>query len=97
MGISATPPCFLRDLSEELQQQMYSWGQDVERPTGNLLREQDFEWSPSKRVNGTSCYGLAWQGGHVELYTAALQWFRGLREFPGEVQRPKFYSEKVYA
>ena len=28
---------------------------------------------------------------------AALQWFRGLRDSPGEVKRPKFYIQGAHA
>jgi hypothetical protein len=75
MSASTIPPCFLRDLSEGLQQQMFFWGQDVQRPTGNFLKEQGFERGPSKGAKGTSCYRLPWQGGHVELYGACVGWY----------------------
>ena len=54
---------------------MFFWGQDVQRPTGNFLKEQGFERGPSKGAKGTSCYRLPWQGGHVELYGACVGWY----------------------
>lgn len=54
---------------------MFFWGQDVLRPTGNFLKEQGFERSPSKGSKGTSCYRLNWQGGHVELYGSCAGWY----------------------
>lgn len=73
--ISAIPSCLQRDLSNGLQQQMFFWGQDVLRPTGNFLKEQGFNRSQSKGSKGTSCYCLDWQNGHVELYGACAGWY----------------------
>lgn len=42
---------------------------------GNFLAEEGFERSPSKGLRGTSCYRLAWQEGHVELYGACAGWY----------------------
>ena len=75
MSISTIPSCFQRDLSDGLQQQMFFWGQDVLRPTGNFLGEQGFERSQSRGAKGTSCYRLEWQNGHVELYGACAGWY----------------------
>lgn len=66
---------FFRDLAEGIQQQMYFWGQDVLRPEGNFLVKTGFERSPSKGLKGTSCYRLAWQDGHIELYGACAGWY----------------------
>lgn len=75
MSASAISSCFQRDLSEGLQQQMFFWGQDVLRPTGNFLMEQGFARSPSRGLKGTSCYRLSWQDGAVELYGACAGWY----------------------
>lgn len=75
MSTSALSPCLRRDLSDGLQQQMFFWGQDVIRPTGNFLKEQGFQRSPSKGSKGTSCYRLPWQDGHIELYGACAGWY----------------------
>lgn len=75
MSSSALPSCFQRDLSDGLQQQMFFWGQDVLRPTGNFLREEGFKRSASRGSKGTSCYRLPWQNGHVELYGACAGWY----------------------
>ena len=75
MSSLAIPPCFPRDLSDGLQQQMFFWGQDVLRPTGNFFKDQGFERSPSKGLKGTSCYRLAWQNGHIELYGSCAGWY----------------------
>ncbi len=74
IALSGIPSCFQRDLAQGLQQQMFFWGQDVLRPTGNFLKEQGFQRSPSKGLQGTSCYRLAWQSGHIELYGACAGW-----------------------
>ena len=68
-------PYFLRDLAEGIQQQMFFWGQDVVRPSGNFLVEQGFERSPSLGAKGTSRYRLPWQGGHIELYGSCAGWY----------------------
>lgn len=66
---------FFRDLAEGIQQQMYFLGQDVIRPEGNFLVKEGFERSPSRGLKGTSCYRLAWQDGHIELYGACAGWY----------------------
>lgn len=76
MSGSLLPSCFQRDLTDGLQQQMFFWGQDVLRPTGNFFLQQGFEKSRSKGLKGTSCYRLEWQGGHIELYGACAGWYR---------------------
>ena len=75
MNASAIPSCFRRDLSDGLQQQMFFWGRDVLRPTGNFLTAQGFVRSPSPGLKGTSCYRLPWQGGLVELYGSCAGWY----------------------
>lgn len=68
-------PCFYRDLSEGIQQQMFFWGQDVVHPRGNFLVRQGFQRLPSKGLKGTSRYRLEWQDGHIELYGACAGWY----------------------
>ncbi|MGB2403447.1 MAG: hypothetical protein ACPIA7_08565 [Akkermansiaceae bacterium] len=72
---------FFRDLAEGMQQQMYFWGQDVLRAEGNFLVREGFERSRSEGLKGTSCYRLAWQNGHIELYGACAGWYGGGRGF----------------
>ena len=64
----------LRDLTAGLKQQMFFWGRDVVHPDGNLLVRQGFSKSPSAGLQGTSCYGLDWQGGRIELHGACAGW-----------------------
>lgn len=71
------PSCFHRDLAEGLQQQMFFWGLDVTLPTGNFLKEQGFQRTPSTGLKGTSCYRLPWRSGHIELYGACAGWYGG--------------------
>ncbi len=66
---------YFRDLADGIQQQMYFWGQDVLSPVGNFLVHEGFKRSPSKGLKGTSCYRLAWQDGHIELYGACAGWY----------------------
>ncbi|NJR41629.1 MAG: hypothetical protein HC767_02145 [Akkermansiaceae bacterium] len=65
----------LRDLSVGLKQQMFFWGRDVVSPRGNLLVEQGFEKTRSTGLQGTSCYGMDWQDGRVELHGACAGWY----------------------
>lgn len=65
----------LRDLTAGLKQQMFFWGKDVVHPDGNLLVRQGFTKSPSAGLQGTSCYGLDWQGGRIELHGACAGWY----------------------
>lgn len=65
----------LRDLTAGLKQQMFFWGKDVVHPDGNLLVRQGFSKSPSAGLQGTSCYGLDWQGGRIELHGACAGWY----------------------
>ena len=65
----------LRDLTKGLKQQMFFWGRDVVHPEGNLLVKQGFTKSPSAGLQGTSCYGLDWQGGRIELHGACVGWY----------------------
>lgn len=69
------PPSLQRDLSEGLQQQMFFWGQDILRPTGNFLIEQGFSRIATEASKVTSCYRLDWQNGHIELYGACAGWY----------------------
>ena len=68
-------PYFFRDLANGIQQQMYFWGQDVQRPEGNFLVKQGFERSPSLGLPGTSRYRLPWKGGTIELYGSCAGWY----------------------
>lgn len=58
----------LRDLASGFHQQMFFWGLDAGRSSGNLLVAQGFERRPSDGLRGTSCYRLPWRGGAVELH-----------------------------
>lgn len=64
-----------RDLAGGLRQQMVFWGRDVVHSRGNLLLAQGFEKSKSAGLQSSSCYGLDWQGGRVELHGACAGWF----------------------
>ncbi len=65
----------LRDLAAGLRQQMFFWGRDVVHPSGNLLLAQGFAKAKSAGLQGTSCYGLDWQGGRMELHGACAGWY----------------------
>ena len=73
----------LRRLPTEYQQvevkwdgsPVFFWGRDVVHPDGNLLVRQGFSKSPSAGLQGTSCYGLDWQGGRIELHGACAGWY----------------------
>lgn len=65
----------LRDLTAGLKQQMFYWGKDVVHPSGNLLVARGFTKTRSMGLQGTSCYGLAWQGGRIELHGACAGWY----------------------
>jgi hypothetical protein len=54
---------------------MVFWGRDVVHPRGNLLLEQGFGKSKSAGLQSSSCYGLGWQGGRIELHGACAGWF----------------------
>lgn len=69
------PSCAFRDFANGIQQQMFFWGQDVLHPSGNLLLKTGFKKSPSTGIKGTSCYKLAWQDGHIELYGSCAGWY----------------------
>lgn len=76
----AAPPAsrvsgLLRDLTCGLRQQMYFWGRDVKHPDGNLLLAAGLEKSRSRGLQGTSCYGMAWRGGLLELHGACAGWY----------------------
>ncbi|HEY1121020.1 MAG TPA: hypothetical protein VGE67_05450 [Haloferula sp.] len=64
-----------RDLAGGLRQQMVFWGRDVVHSRGNLLLAQGFEKSKSAGLQSSSCYGLGWEGGRVELHGACAGWF----------------------
>ena len=68
-------PYYLRDLADGIQQQMFFWGQDVQRPGGNFFVEQGFTRSPSTGLKGTHCYRREWQQGHIELYGSCAGWY----------------------
>ncbi len=65
----------MRDLAAGLRQQMFYWGQDVVHPSGNLLVAQGFVRKKLAGLQGTSCYGLEWQGGRIELHGACAGWY----------------------
>ena len=66
----------LRDLTAGLRQQMYFWGRDVIHPNGNLLMKRGLSKSNSSGLQGTSCYGVGWRGGWIELHGACAGWYR---------------------
>jgi len=79
-GVVSTLPAarlggLLRDLTAGLRQQMVFWGRDVVHPAGNLLLAQGFSKAQSAGLQGTSCYGLPWQGGRIELHGACAGWY----------------------
>ncbi len=65
----------MRDATAGLRQEMFFLGMDVVHPSGNLLVRGGFERSPSNGLQGTSCYGLPWQGGRIELHGACAGWY----------------------
>lgn len=54
---------------------MVFWGRDVVHERGNLLLAQGFAKSRSAGLQNSSCYGLDWQGGRIELHGASAGWF----------------------
>ncbi|WP_367873286.1 hypothetical protein [Luteolibacter sp. Populi] len=65
----------MRDLTAGLRQQMFFWGKDAVHPSGNLFQKHGFDRRPSPGLQGTSCYGLPWQAGHIELHGACAGWY----------------------
>lgn len=64
-----------RDLSAGFHQQMFFWGRDVIHSGGNIFLRSGFQKRPSDGLQGTSCYSLPWQGGHIELHGSHAGWF----------------------
>lgn len=64
----------LNDAAKGLAQQMVFWGQDVRHPSGNLLVKFGLKRAPSTGLTGTSCYGMPWEGGILELHGAVASW-----------------------
>jgi hypothetical protein len=65
----------LRDLAVGMKQQMFYLGRDVVHSRGNLLVKQGFEKTRSAGLQGTSCYGIDWQNGRIELHGACAGWY----------------------
>lgn len=65
----------MRDVTAGLKQEMFFLGRDVTHPSGNLLVRAGFERRPSGGLQGTSCYGLPWQDGRIELHGACAGWY----------------------
>jgi hypothetical protein len=81
-ALSTAPFCsvsrlngLLRDLRAGLGQQMFFWGKDVVHPSGNLFAGQGFTKSPSRGLQGTSCYGVEWQDGSIQLHGSCAGWY----------------------
>ncbi|MEM9480482.1 MAG: hypothetical protein AAGA58_12585, partial [Verrucomicrobiota bacterium] len=66
-----------RDLASGMHQQMFFWGRDAIHPSGNLFVQAGFEKRPSEGLQGTSCYRLPWQDGHIELHGSHAGWLSG--------------------
>lgn len=64
----------LRDLASGFTQQMFFWGMDAAAPAGNLFQKSGFKKSPSRGLQGTSCYSLPWKGGQIFLHGACVGW-----------------------
>ncbi|MFD2255210.1 hypothetical protein ACFSSA_00850 [Luteolibacter algae] len=68
-------PAIKRDLESALRQQMFYWGMDASFWSGNLFLEKGFSKSPSRGLQGTSCYSLPWKDGSIELHGACAGWY----------------------
>ncbi len=71
----ARSAALLRDLAVGLKQQMFFWGKDVLHPQGNLLVRNGFTKRASEGLQGTSCYGMDWRNGRIELHGACAGWY----------------------
>jgi hypothetical protein len=54
---------------------MVFWGRDVVHEHGNLLLAQGFTKARSAGLQSSSCYGLPWENGRIELHGASAGWF----------------------
>ena len=75
MSVASQPsPVTLNDAARGLSQQMVFWGHDVRHPDGNALVRFGMARCPSPGLTGTSCYGMKWEGGWIELHGAVASW-----------------------
>lgn len=68
-------PILFRDLADGFGQQMFFWGRDAIHSDGNIFIRSGFQKRASNGLQGTSCYSLPWQGGHIELHGSHAGWF----------------------
>ena len=67
-------PVSLNDAARGLAQQMVFWGHDVRHPEGNALVRFGLVRNFSPGLTGTSCYGMSWERGWIELHGAVASW-----------------------